>query len=80
MGNTTFCIFDRYAAVWCACRKLTGCAVDNMRGRCWNSLPEQMTAQLQDTSWGFAVRALLGAVAWQAIGVVLGRLRVSSPC
>lgn len=56
----------------------TGLRSGQYEGALLEQLAGQMTAQLQDTSWGFAVRALLGAVAWQAIGVVLGRLRVSS--
>ncbi len=56
----------------------TGLRSGQYQGALLEQLAGQMTAQLQDTSWGFGVRALVGAAAWPAAAILMGRMRISS--
>ncbi|MBS5151405.1 MAG: hypothetical protein KHY76_10530 [Butyricicoccus pullicaecorum] len=56
----------------------TGLRSGQYEGALLEQLAGQMTAPIQDTSWRFIVRALLGAVTWQAVAILFGRLRASS--
>ncbi len=56
----------------------TGLRSGQYEGALLEQLAGQMVAQIQDTSWKLAVRALLGAFVWQAAAILMGRIRGSS--
>lgn len=71
-----------FLTVMLLCGALAGSFTGLRSGQYEGALLEQLTGhmitQIQDTSWQLAVRALLGAFAWQAAAILLGSLRVSS--